>query len=71
MAGALVCRHNDGGAAVSADQYGEQTYIKQGKAQGGLKGLSTRKEQVAVWVHSHAISTHLSEAIELMFIHHD
>ena len=30
---AHVCRHSDGGIAVPADQFGEQTYIKQGKGQ--------------------------------------
>ena len=29
LAGAHVCRHSDGGTAVPADQFGEQTYIKQ------------------------------------------
>ena len=27
LAGAHVCRHSDGGTAVPADQFGEQTYI--------------------------------------------
>ena len=47
--GSHVCRHIDRAAAVSGDQYGEQTYIKQGKQAGGLKGTSTNHEQVAIW----------------------
>ena len=58
LAGAHVCRHSDGGTAVPADHFGEQTYIKQGR-QGGLKGIST-KEQVEVWINSHPIFSHLS-----------
>ncbi|CAL8282704.1 unnamed protein product [Boreogadus saida] len=34
LAGAHVCRHSDDETAVPADQFGEQTYIKQGKGQG-------------------------------------
>ena len=41
MAGAHVCRHTDGGIAVPADQFGEQTYIKRGKGAGGMKDIST------------------------------
>ena len=67
LSGALVCRHHDGGPAVSADQFGKQTYIKQGKSQGGLKGISTSEDQVAVWVHSHAICSHLSDTIDTMY----
>ena len=34
-----VCRHRDGSwNAVFDDQFGEQTYIRQGKAKGGLVG---------------------------------
>ena len=48
LAGARVCRHSDGGTAVPADQFGEQTYIKRGKGTGGMKGISTSVEQVDV-----------------------
>ena len=51
-----------GGTAVPADQFGEQTYIKQGKGQGGLKGIS-----VAVWINSHPICSHLSKIVEEMY----
>ena len=46
--GSHVCRHVDIAAAVSGDQYGEQTYITQGQTSRGLKGISTNPEQVAV-----------------------
>ena len=39
----------------SADQFGEQTYIKRGKGSGGMKGISTSTEQVAVWVNSFSV----------------
>ena len=34
VAGVHVCRHNDGGESVSTDQFGEQTYMRQGKSVG-------------------------------------
>ena len=41
MAGAFVCRHREGvWNSVSADQFGEQTYIRYGKSKGGLVGIS-------------------------------
>ena len=52
LAGSHVCRHSDGAAAVSADMFGEQTCIKQGKGVGGMEGISTNPEQVAVWIQS-------------------
>ena len=64
---AHVCRHSDGGTAVPADQFGEQTYIKQGKGQGGLKGISTNEDQVSVWVNAHPVCTHLSKVVEEMY----
>ena len=35
--GAQVCRHTEGADAVSGDNYGEQTYVKQGKQAGDLR----------------------------------
>ena len=55
MAGAHVCQHSDGRTAVPADQFGEQTYIKRRKGSGGMKGISTSPEQVAVWVNSFSV----------------
>ena len=67
LAGAHVCRHSDGGTAVPADQFGEQTYIKRGKGSGGMKGISTSAEHVAVWVNSFSVCAHLDIAIEHMY----
>ena len=36
--GSHVCRHIDRAAAVSGDQYGEQTYITQGQTSRGTEG---------------------------------
>ena len=65
--GAHVCRHTQGAAAVSADQFGEQTYIKQGKQAGGMKGISTNPDQVKVWIESHSVCSHLSMAMDEMY----
>ena len=66
-----VCRHSDGGTAVPADQFGEQTYIRRVKGAGGLRGISTNAEQVAVWVGSFSVCAHLDLAIEGMYCHDD
>ena len=71
MEGAHVCRHSDGGTAVPADQFGEQTYIRRGKGAGGLRGISTNAEQVAVWVGSFSVCANLDLAIEAMYCHED
>ena len=67
LAGAHVCRHSNGGTAVPADQFGEQTYIRRGKGAGGMKGISTSAEQVAVWVNSFSVCAHLDIAMEDMY----
>ena len=67
LAGAPVCRHSGGGTAVPADQFGEQTYIKRGKGSGGMKGISTSPEQVAVWVNSFSVCAHLDIAMEHVY----
>ena len=64
LAGAQVCRHSDGGTAMPADQSGEQTHIKRGKGSGGMKGISTSPEQVAVWVNSFSLWTNLVIVME-------
>ena len=69
LAGAQVCRHSDGGTAVPADQFGEQTSIKRGKGSGGMKGISTSPEQVAVWVNSFNVCAHLDIAMEHNFMY--
>ena len=71
MKGAHVCRHSEGGTAVPADQFGEQTYIRRGKGAVGLRGISTNAEQVAVWVGSFSVCAHLDLAIEGMYCHDD
>ena len=67
LAGSHVCRHSDGAAAVSADMFGEQTCIKQGKGAGGMKGISTNPEQVAVWIQSFGICSHLSKSFDEVY----
>ena len=52
---------------MPADQFGEQTYIKRGKGSGGMKGISTSPEQVAVWVYSFSVCAHLDIAMEHMY----
>ncbi len=63
----LICRHKNGAPGVSADQFGEQTYIKQGKGPDGLKGISTNPEQVAVWTNSFSIFSHVALVMEDMW----
>ena len=52
---------------MPADQFGEQTYIKRRKGSGGMKGISTSPEQVAVWVNSFSVCAHLDIAMEHMY----
>lgn len=66
-AGSHVCRHSDGAAAVSGDMFGEQTCIKQGKGVGGMKGISTNPEQVAVWIQSFGICSYLSKSLDEIY----
>ena len=57
-----VCRHRKGHwNAVFADQFGEQTCIRQGKEKGGLVGLTLSQEQVCRWI----LSYHLCNAVSL------
>ena len=67
LAGAHVCRHSDGGTAVPGDQFGEQTYIRSGKGAGGMNGIPTRPEQVAVWVNSFIMCAHMDIAMDEMY----
>ena len=69
--GAYICRHTDGGTAVPADQFGEQTYIRRWKGAGVLRGISTNVEQGAVWVGSFSVCAHLDLAIEAIYCHDD
>ena len=67
LAGSHVCRHMAGAVAVSGDMFREQTCIKQGKGVGGMKGISTNPEQVAVWIQSFGICSHLSKSLDEMY----
>jgi hypothetical protein len=68
IAGAFVCRHSTGvWNSVSADQFGEQTYIRYGKSKGGLVGITLSAEQVACWVLSFPFCQRVAHAFENMF----
>ena len=67
LSGSHVCRHSDGALAVSADMFGEQTCIRQGKGAGGMKGISTNPKQVAVCIQSFGICSHLSQSLDDMY----
>ena len=63
LRGEHVCRHQDGvWNSVFLDQFGEQTYIRYGKAKGGLVGKSLSSDQVGEWILSH----HLCNTISLL-----
>ena len=47
-------------------QIGEQKYIRKRKGAGGMKGISTSAEQVAVWVNSFSVCAHLNIAMQDM-----
>ena len=66
--GQHVCRHSDGSwNAVFSDQFGEQTYIRQGKAKGGRVGITLSPDQVTRWVLSHHICSNVSQSMDAMF----
>ena len=52
---------------MTADQFGEQTYIKKGKRPGGLKGLTMAEDQVAIWVESYPVCAIVTLAIQSMY----
>ena len=63
-----VCRHRTGSwNAVFSDQFGEQTYIRYGKAKGGLVGLTLSQDQVTGWILSYHLCNTLSLAMDNMF----
>ncbi len=67
-----VCRHMDGTwNGVFADQFGEQTYIRYGKAKGGLVGLTLSPDQVARWILSYHICNAVSLVMDDMFRDHE
>ena len=64
LAGAHTCRHSGGGTAMPADKFGEQTHIKRWKGSGGMKGISTSPEQVAMWMNSFSVCANLVIVME-------
>ena len=48
-------------------QIGEQKYIRKRKGAGGMKGISTSAEQVAVWINSFSVCAHLNIAMEYLY----
>lgn len=68
LQGYHVCKHKSGNwNSVPLDQFGEQTYIRKGKARGGLVGISLSNDQVAGWVLSHHLCQMVSLAIDEIF----
>ena len=68
MNGDHVCRHRSGvWNSVFSDQFGEQTYIRYGKAKGVLVGITLNPDQVAGWVLSYHICNTASMAMDDMF----
>lgn len=68
LRGEHVCRHHSGfWNAIVLDQFGEQTYIRYGKTEGGLVGKSQSSEQVSEWVLSHHICNAMTLKMDNMF----
>ena len=59
------------GRQCQPTKYRDQTYIRRVKGAGGLRGISTNAEHVAVWVGSFSVCAHLDLAIEAMYCHED
>jgi hypothetical protein len=67
-----VCRHRNGiWNSVFSDQFGEQTYIRHGKAKGGLVGMTLSPDQLSRWVLSYHICNTVSLAMHDMFHDHE
>jgi len=59
----FVCRHHpDCWNAVSADQFGEQTAIKE-----GLKFMTLAAELVSEWIDAFPITAHVSDQLNEMY----
>lgn len=70
--GQHVCRHKKGSwNSVFSDQFGEQTYIRYGKAKGGLVGMTLSADQVAGWTLSYHMCHMISQSMEEMFSEND
>ena len=69
LTGEHVCRHKNGTwNAVFSDQFGKQTYIRYGKAKGGLVGLTLSSEQVARCVLFHYTCNLVSSKMDKMYL---
>ena len=67
-----VCRHrSEVWNFVFSDQFGEQTYIRYGKAKGGLVGITLNADQVSGWVLSYHMCNTVSLAMDDMFDNED
>ena len=55
-------------ATLKDPLFGEQTYILKGKQARGLKDISTNLEQVAVWIESFGVCSHISTAVDDMCV---
>lgn len=67
MKGERVC-HQDGiWNSVFSDQFGEQMYIRYGKAKGGLIGLTLSADQVVGWLLSYHMCHMVSLSMDNMF----
>ena len=65
--GQHVCRHQEGvWNGIFSDQFGEKTYIRYGKAKGGLVGKTLSQEQVATWTLSHYLCNGFTLAYDMM-----
>ena len=65
--GQHVCRHQEGvWNGIFSDQFGEKTYIRYGKAKGGLVGKTLSQEQVATWTLSHHLCNSFTLAYAMM-----
>ena len=53
---------------MSANKLREQTYTKEGKMPGGLKGLTMSGNQVAISMETYPICAHVTLAIESMHV---
>ena len=69
LTGEHVCCHKNGTwNAVFSDQFGEQTYIRYGKAKGGLVGLTLSSEHVARCVLFHHTCNLVSSKMDKMYL---
>ena len=69
LTGEHVCCHKNGTwNAVFSDQFGEQTYIRYGKAKVGLVGLTLSSEHIARCVLFHYTCNLVSSKMDKMYL---